>query len=77
MILLLCCVADIDKLAILEENEVVLLRKRFEAGDGLLAEVRDQVNVSFEYCDVWTELCKGGNCKSLNCGGRLHQCWEE
>lgn len=39
MVLLLDGVTDIDELAVLEDEEVVLLRERRQAGDGLFAEV--------------------------------------
>lgn len=56
MVLLLDRVADIDELAVLEDEEVVFLRDLLQALHSIFAEVGDQIDVNLEDSDVWTQL---------------------
>lgn len=58
MVLLLDGVADVDELAVFEDKEVVLVGEGLEAGDGLFAEVGEDVDVGFDDGDVGAEACE-------------------
>lgn len=55
MVLLLDCVSDIDELAIFEDEEIVLLCKGLQTGDGFFAEIGEDIDVSFDHGNVRTE----------------------
>ena len=52
MVLLLDCVADINKFAIFEDEEVVLGCEGIETGNSFVAEVGEDINVCFDHCNV-------------------------
>ena len=49
MVLLLHRVSDIDEFAVFEDEEVVLCREGVETGDGFVAEVGKDVDVSLDH----------------------------
>lgn len=55
MVLFLHGVANVDEFAVFENEKVVLLGELGKALGGLFAEVGENVDVCFEYGDVWTE----------------------
>lgn len=55
MVLFLDCVADIDKFAIFEDQEVVLDCEGIEAFNSFIAEVGENINVCFDHCNVRTK----------------------
>ena len=55
MILLLDCVADVDKFAVFEDEEVVLCCERLQAGECGGGEIFEDVDVRFEDGDVGAE----------------------
>lgn len=57
MVLHLDCVAYIDELSVLEDEEVVFLSGGLEALDCLRGEISDDVDVCLEYDHVRSEAC--------------------
>lgn len=60
MVLLLDRISDVDKLSVFEKQEVVLDRELLQAFNSVRAEIRDEVDVCFEDCDIRAELCLRG-----------------
>lgn len=58
VVLLLNGVADVDELAVFEDEEVVLFCKGLEPGDRFLAEVGEDVDVRFYHGDVRAQACE-------------------
>lgn len=56
MVLFLDGVADVDEFAVFEDEEIVFGGEALEAGDGLWAEIGEDVDVSFENGNKWTEF---------------------
>lgn len=57
VVLLLYSVANVDKFAVLKDEEVVLLSEGLEAIDGLGTKVGEDVNMGFDNGNVGTEAC--------------------
>ena len=60
MVLVLECVADVNQLAIFEDEEVVLLGQGFEATYSIIVVVLQSIHKSLENRDVWTDGYKTG-----------------
>lgn len=57
VVLLLDRVADVNELAVLEDEKVVLLRESLKSLNGLVAEIREDIDVGFDHGNVGTETC--------------------